>query len=75
MCFPEIDMYITMFEELAQQAGYPAGNPEIIHMFIKRLMPSVMEDVLKPLHVQTYHNIKQKAIECTRLKVLLENIL
>jgi hypothetical protein len=34
-----------------------------------------MEDVLKPLHVQGYHIIKQKAIECTQLRVLLDNIL
>jgi hypothetical protein len=75
MQFPEVDTYIAKFEELARQVGYTAGNPETMHTFIKGLMPSVMEEVLKPPHVQTYHNIKQKAIKCTRSKVLLENIL
>jgi hypothetical protein len=75
MHFPDIDKYITKFEELARQAGYTAGNSETMHMFIKGLMPSVMEDVLKPLHAQGYHSIKQKAIEYTWSRVLLDNIL
>jgi hypothetical protein len=75
MHFLEINMYITKFEELARQAGYTAENSETIHTFIKGLTPSVMEDVLKPPHVAMYHNIEQKAIECTRSQVLLDNIL
>jgi hypothetical protein len=47
MKFLEIDTYIMKFEELARQAGYMAGNPEMIHTFIKGLTPSVMEEVLK----------------------------
>jgi hypothetical protein len=75
MHFPNIDQYIAKFEELARQAGYMAGNPETMHTFVKGLMPSVMEDVLKPLHMQGYHAIKQKAIECTRLRLLISNML
>jgi hypothetical protein len=37
-----------------------------MHTFIKGLMLSVMEDVLKPPHMQGYHTIKQKAIQCTQ---------
>jgi hypothetical protein len=73
MYFPNIDKYIAKFEELAQQAGYTAGNLETIHTFIKGLMPTVMEDVLKL--PQGYHTIKQKVIECTWSRVLLDNIL
>jgi hypothetical protein len=75
MHFPDINQYITKFEELARQAGYTAGNPETMHMFVKGLMPSVMEDVLKPPHVQGYHAIKQKAIECTWSRLLISDIL
>jgi hypothetical protein len=70
-----IDKYIAKFKELARQAGYTIGNSETMHMFIKGLTPSVMEDVLKPPHAQGYHVIKQKAIECTQSRVLLDNIL
>jgi hypothetical protein len=72
---PDIDKYIAKFEELARQVGYTMGNSEIMHTFIKGLMPAVMEDILKPPHAQGYHAIKQKAIECTQLRVLLDNIL
>jgi hypothetical protein len=75
MHFLEINTYIAKFEELARQVGYTAGNSKTIHMFVKGLMLSVMEDVLKPPHEATYQDIKQKAIKCTRLRVLLDNIL
>jgi hypothetical protein len=75
MHFPDINKYIAKFEELARQVGYTTGNSKMIHMFIKGLTPTVMEDVVKPLHAQEYHAIKQKAIECTWLRVLLDNIL
>jgi hypothetical protein len=75
MHFLDIDQYITKFEELVRQAGYTVGNPETIHTFVKGLTPSVMEDVLKPLHAQGYHAIKQKAIECTQSRVLISDIL
>jgi hypothetical protein len=75
MKFPEIDMYITKFKELARQAGYMMGNPETVHTFIKGLMQSVMEEVFKPPHMMMYQEIKQKAINCTQSRVLLDNIL
>jgi hypothetical protein len=75
MHFPDIDQYIAKFEELARQVGYTAGNPKTMHTFIKGLTPSVMEDVLKPLHAQGYHTIKQKAIECTQSRLLISDIL
>jgi hypothetical protein len=75
MHFPDIDQYITKFEELARQAGYMVGNPEKMHMFVKGLTPSVMEDMLRPPHMQGYHAIKQKAIECTRSRLLISDIL
>jgi hypothetical protein len=47
----------------------------MLHTFIQGLMQSVMEDVLKPPHMVTYQEVKQKAIKCTRSQVLLEQIL
>jgi hypothetical protein len=66
MNFPEINMYITKFEELAWQAGYTMGNPEMDHTFVKGLTRSVMEEVFKPPHVTMYQEIKQKVINCTQ---------
>jgi hypothetical protein len=75
MKFPKIDTYIAKFEELARQAGYTMGNPQMVHTFVKGLTQSVMEEVFKPLHVTTYQEIKQKVIDCTQSRVLLDNIL
>jgi hypothetical protein len=75
MKFLEINTYIAKFEELARQVGYTMGNPETVHMFIKGLTQSVMEEVFKPPHVTTYQEIKQKVINCTWSRVLLDNIL
>jgi hypothetical protein len=75
MKFLEINTYIVKFEELARQAGYTIGNPEIVHTFIKGLTQLVMEEVFKPLHITMYQKIKQKVINCTWSRVLLDNIL
>jgi Retrotransposon gag protein len=75
MRFPHINQYITEFKELARQAGYIIGNPEMAHIFIKGLTQSVMEDIFKVLTPTTYNKMKHKAIQCTCSRVLLENIL
>jgi Retrotransposon gag protein/Zinc knuckle len=75
MRFPHIDQYIAEFEELARQAGYTTGNPEMAHIFIKGLTQSVMEDVFKAPTPTTYNEMKHKAIQCICSRVLLENIL
>jgi hypothetical protein len=75
MKFPKINTYIAKFEELARQAGYTMGNLETVHTFVKGLTQLVMEDMFKPPHVTGYQEIKQKAIDCTRSQVLLDNII
>jgi hypothetical protein len=75
MKFPKIDAYIAKFEELARQAGHTMGNPKTVHTFVKGLMQSMMEDMFKPPHVMGYQEIKQKVIDCTWSRVLLDHIL
>jgi hypothetical protein len=33
--FPEIDQYVTEFEDLASEAGYTVGNEETLNFFLK----------------------------------------
>ena len=35
--FPDIDGYISQFEDLARQAGYTKGNPETTQLFLSGL--------------------------------------
>jgi len=74
MRFPEIDQYIAKFEDLACLTGYTVGNEETINFFLKGLSQLVLEDVMKPLFVTTYNNIKDRAIQTTKAKQLIEGI-
>ena len=76
MCFPDIDQYIATFEELVRQAGYTIGNRETISFFffLKGLTPSILEDVMKPPFVIDYVDIKQRAVDITKAKQLIEGI-
>jgi hypothetical protein len=59
MCFLDINQYIATFKELARQAGYTVGNGEMISFFLKGLTPSILKDVIKPLFITDYTDIKQ----------------
>src|SRR6267142_3516012 len=74
MKFPEIDQYITKFEDLAQLAGYTIGNEETINFFLKGLSQSILEDVMKPPFATTYNDIKDHTIQTTKAKQLIEGI-
>ena len=37
MCFPDVDQYISDFEDLVQQASYTIGNEETIGFFLNGL--------------------------------------
>src|SRR5260221_10138074 len=75
MKFPNIDQYISSFEELARTAGYTQGDKATIHYFVKGLTPSIMIDVYKPPAPCMYEDIKQRAIESTCLQMLIDDIL
>jgi len=74
MRFPEIDQYITKFEDLACLAGYTVGNKEIINFFLKGLSQSVLEDIMKPPFTTTYNDLKDHAIQMTKAKQLIKGI-
>ena len=72
---PEIDKYISKFEELCNKAGYTMGNTEVIYLFLKGLLKSILEDVVKGPQVGSYEDLKDCAIQVTRSQELLHNIL
>ena len=44
---PEIDEYISKFEELCNKPGYTMGNTEVTYLFLKGLPKPILEDVVK----------------------------
>jgi hypothetical protein len=72
---PEIDEYISKFEELCNKAGYTMGNTEVTYLFLKGLLKPILEDVVKGPQVGTYEDLKDRTIQVTRSQELLHNIL
>ena len=75
MTFPDIDRYISQFEDLARQAGYTKGSPETTQLFLSRLDRSTLEGVLRPPFAHGYQAIKERAIESTRSTQLVYSII
>ena len=72
---PEIDGYISKFEELCNKVGYTMGNTEVTYLFLKGLPKPILEDVIKGPQVVTYKDLKDHTIQVTRSQELLHNIL
>ena len=75
MVFPDIDRYISQFEDLARQAGYTKGNPETMQLFLSGLDRFTLEGVLRPPFAHGYQAIKEHAIESTRSTQLVHSII
>ena len=74
--FPEIDQYVSEFEDLASMAGYTVGNNETVNLFLKGFenAPDVLSLILGPPLIQTYYDIKERAIAATRSRQLVNAI-
>ena len=72
---PEINEYISRFEELCNKAGYTMGNTEVTYLFLKGLPKPILEDVMKGPQVGTYEDLKDRATQVSRSQELLHNIL
>jgi Retrotransposon gag protein len=66
MRFPDIDQYISNFEDLVHQAGYMVGNEETIGFFLNGLSPSILDKVVKIPLPQHYDKYKARAINITK---------
>jgi hypothetical protein len=74
MTWPLVDKYVSNFEKLARQAGYNHTNPETMHYFMGGLPRSVLTDVLRTPIPTTYHQLKAKAIDAVRSRVLIDTL-
>jgi hypothetical protein len=66
MRFPDVDQYISDFEDLVQQAGYTVGNKETIRFFLNELSPSILDKVVKIPLPQDYNEYKTRAVNITK---------
>ena len=70
--FPDVDRYISQFEELACQANYTQENNKTIQFFIRGLSRSILEDVIKAPFLHTYQKYKERAVDSTKSRQIIE---
>jgi Zinc knuckle len=60
----DMDSYISKFEELARQAGYTVGSPEMINFFLLGISDGeLLQEIMKPPVAADYQALKQRAID------------
>jgi hypothetical protein len=74
MCFPNVDQYISDFEDLVRQASYIIGNEETIGLFLNGLTPSILDEVIRAPFPTTYAQYKAKAVNITKGRQMIELI-
>jgi len=74
MHLPNIDQYISDFEDLVRQAGYTIGNKETIGFFLNGLTPSTLDEVIRVPFPMTYTKYKAKAVEIMKGRQMIELI-
>jgi hypothetical protein len=63
MKWPDVDQYIQDFERVTRKAEYPLTAPATVRYFLKGLTKSIVNNIVKPPKVNTYTEIKQRAID------------
>jgi len=74
MRFPDINQYITKFEDLACLTGYTIGNDPERPVPIGNQGHTVIKDILKPPFATTYNDLKDRTIQTTKAKQLIKGI-
>src|SRR5258708_4012525 len=74
MKWPDVDAYISSFEELLRTAEYTAGSNESANLFLRGLPRSIATEVMKPPLPTGYKEMKQKAIDVTKSSQIIQNM-
>src|SRR5258707_9014580 len=74
MKWPDIDAYVSSFEELLRLAEYTAGNNKSTNLFLRGLPRSITTEVMKPPLPTGYEEMKQKAIDATRSSQIIQSM-
>ena len=65
MTWPEIDEYISKFKSITHKAGYNPVDHNMMQQFLQGLPQSIGQKVLEDTTVETYDQMKKKAISIT----------
>ena len=65
MTWPEIDEYISKFKSIMHEAGYNPADHNTMQQFLQGLPQSISQKILEDTMVETYNQMKKKAISVT----------
>ena len=71
MAWPEIDEYISKFESIAHEAGYNPADQNTMQLFLQGLPQSIGQKVLEDTTIETYDQMKKKAISITASQCII----
>ena len=74
MTWLEIDEYISKFESIAHEAGYNPADPNTMQQFLQGLPQSIGQKVLEDTMVETYDQMKKKAISITTSQCIIHTL-
>ena len=74
MTWPEIDEYISKFKSIAHEAGYNPVDPNTMQQFLQGLPQSIGQKVLEDTAVETYDQMKKKAISVTASQCIIHTV-
>src|SRR5260221_364354 len=74
MKWPDVDTYISSFEELLRLTEYTAGNNKSANLFLRGLPRSIATEVMKPPLPTGYEEMKQKVIDATRSSQIIQSM-
>ena len=74
MTWPEIDEYISKFKSIAHKASYNPADPNTMQQFLQGLAQSIGQKVLEDMMVETYDQMKKKAISITASQCIIHTL-
>ena len=71
MTWLEIDEYISKFESIMHEAGYNPADQNTMQLFLQGLPQSTGQKVLEDTAIETYEQMKRKAISITASQCII----
>ena len=72
--WPEIDEYISKFESITHEAGYNPADHNTMQQFLQGLPQSIGQKVIEDTTVETYEQMKKKAISITASQCIINTL-
>ena len=70
-----IDKYVSNFEDLVRMASYAMESAGTMSMFLDGVDPRILQEVMKPPVPHDYRTLCQKAVDATKARQAVDNIL